>query len=624
MKEISYQLYRDKVYGGWIGKCAGGIIGAKQENNKSLMDYDFNNVFPEKAPPNDDFDLQILYLQEILEKRGFNFGEKELGDVFAKHNMCWANEYRIAIRNVNGGVYPPTSGGFNNDFFLNSMGCPIRSELWAYVAPGNPEFAARLCRMDGSIDHVTESIYAEIFFAAMECLAFFESDLNVLFDQALTYVPAGSRVAECAAFVRSMAAEEPDYRVTRTELIKRFGSSDASYAVTNLGIVVLALLYGKDFNDTMLTAVNCGYDTDCTSATAGAILGTILGRSGLPGDWVEKVGDDFVLGIVDVKRERGTLAALTEDTFRVCFAAARDGLIDLRFTGVPEDFVCDIPAYQGVVKILAGYEGEPSVSAERPCRMALTVRNERRAAVKGTLTLEAEESLELDHSKFEISLAPGEEIVLPVTAALADVELVPIRNVITATLHTGDETFQQRIGVFGCGKYRMYGPYFDNYDTEKYDHDINGKLMPKDLFDMFNGHSSIHREYLPLDRIDKERHTVIYTARDKLPIEENVGYQGACCVYLVRDLYSKYEQDVHMFLGDTAPHRVYLEDQQVAGSDRFVRWMPLNNVVLLHLKEGRNRLVFKLIRRNGPFEFSVFFSKLEFGDGTLIDVYDEK
>ena len=256
--------------------------------------------------------------------------------------------------------------------------------------------------------------------------------------------------------------------------------------------------------------------------------------------------------------------------------------------------------------------------------MALTVRNERRAAVKGTLTLEAEESLKLDHSKFEISLAPGEEIVLPVMASLADVELVPIRNVITATLTAAGETFTQRIGVFGCGKYKMYGPYFDNYDTEKYDHDINGQLMPKDLFDMFNGYSSIRREYLSLDSFDGERHAVIYTAKDRLPIEEHVGYQGACCVYLVRDLYSKCEQDVHMFLGDTAPHRVYLEDKLVAEGDRFVHWMPLNNVVLLHLKEGRNRLVFKLIRRNGPFEFSVFFSKLQFGAGTLIDVYDER
>ena len=65
--KIGYRTYLDKVHGGWIGKCAGGLIGAKQENNKSLMHYTFDNVFPDVIPPNDDFDLQILYLTELIE-----------------------------------------------------------------------------------------------------------------------------------------------------------------------------------------------------------------------------------------------------------------------------------------------------------------------------------------------------------------------------------------------------------------------------------------------------------------------------------------------------------------------------------------------------------------------------
>ena len=45
MLKIDYDLYIDKVYGAWIGKCAGGKIGAKQENNKEQMNYTFDNVF---------------------------------------------------------------------------------------------------------------------------------------------------------------------------------------------------------------------------------------------------------------------------------------------------------------------------------------------------------------------------------------------------------------------------------------------------------------------------------------------------------------------------------------------------------------------------------------------------
>ncbi len=66
MKSISYNSYLDKVYGAWAGKCAGGIIGAAQENNKNVLHYTFENVFPDKIPPNDDFDPQILFLQGSL------------------------------------------------------------------------------------------------------------------------------------------------------------------------------------------------------------------------------------------------------------------------------------------------------------------------------------------------------------------------------------------------------------------------------------------------------------------------------------------------------------------------------------------------------------------------------
>lgn len=44
----------------------------------------------------------------------------------------------------------------------------------------------------------------------------------------------------------------------------------------NVPFTVLALLAGDgDFGRTICTAVNCGMDTDCTAATAGALLGLL-------------------------------------------------------------------------------------------------------------------------------------------------------------------------------------------------------------------------------------------------------------------------------------------------------------------------------------------------------------
>ena len=59
--------------------------------------------------------------------------------------------------------------------------------------------------------------------------------------------------------------------------------------------VRMALLYGRgDFAETVLNAVRCGDDTDCTAATAGATLGIIHGRKQLPEKWCDPIGDKIV------------------------------------------------------------------------------------------------------------------------------------------------------------------------------------------------------------------------------------------------------------------------------------------------------------------------------------------
>lgn len=39
-------------------------------------------------------------------------------------------------------------------------------------------------------------------------------------------------------------------------------------------------------------AINCGDDTDCTAATVGSILGIINGKSNIPSDWQEYIGEN--------------------------------------------------------------------------------------------------------------------------------------------------------------------------------------------------------------------------------------------------------------------------------------------------------------------------------------------
>ena len=96
------------------------------------------------------------------------------------------------------GLLPPLSGHVDN-VYRNSCGCFIRSEIWACLAPGQPQLAAQYAREDAIVDHSEEGMYAEIFTAALQSAAFVESDPNTLIDIALSYVPADSALARAIA-----------------------------------------------------------------------------------------------------------------------------------------------------------------------------------------------------------------------------------------------------------------------------------------------------------------------------------------------------------------------------------------------------------------------------------------
>jgi hypothetical protein len=165
--QIEYEKYLDKVLGCWIGKCISGTIGAPFEGRKELFNYHFDKRSIEKMLPNDDLDLQVLWLH-VIEEKGIYFETGDLADAFLNKCPYSPGEYAVFKKNYRKGIRPPYSGFFNNSYYLNGNGCPIRSELWGCVSPGNPRLAASYAWKDGIMDHGAESVYAEAFFAAVE------------------------------------------------------------------------------------------------------------------------------------------------------------------------------------------------------------------------------------------------------------------------------------------------------------------------------------------------------------------------------------------------------------------------------------------------------------------------
>ena len=63
--KINRKIYRDKVYGCWVGKNIGGTMGTPFEGSPELLDINGFTSKKGEPLPNDDLDLQLVWLKAI-------------------------------------------------------------------------------------------------------------------------------------------------------------------------------------------------------------------------------------------------------------------------------------------------------------------------------------------------------------------------------------------------------------------------------------------------------------------------------------------------------------------------------------------------------------------------------
>lgn len=290
-RQLPFARYLDVVQGIWIGKFIGGTLGAPIEGVKERHHFTADLV-PAGIAENDDTDLQLLWLH-ALEEHGVKLTAAHLVAEWREHVRAPWNEYGVAAANWAYGVLPPESGRLNNWFWGECMGCPIRSEIWATICPGEPALAARYAAMDGSLDHYGEAVEAEKFFAAIEAALFFEKDLDALLDVGLNQIDPASRLAALIGEVRNWV-KVCSWEEARARVLAAYGHPEMTHVLQNVGFVLIGLLCGAgDFGQTLSITLNCGYDADCTAGIAAAILGGIMGYAGIPEKFRSAVPADY-------------------------------------------------------------------------------------------------------------------------------------------------------------------------------------------------------------------------------------------------------------------------------------------------------------------------------------------
>ncbi len=312
---MDIKILRDKILGCFNGKNVGGTLGAPLEGKNGFFDIEYfiqPNIV-NNPQPNDDLDLQISSLNAVR-----RFGRCVNAEILAEYynifvNPSWA-EYGVGKSNLRRGIPTPISG-YHANSYKDSCGSFIRSEIWACLCPAHPELAARYAYFDSSIDHADEGTYGEVFWASLQSAAFCESDIRKLIDIGLSYIPKESALYTGISLVVDCYESGKTYEEAR-DIIFREVPGSFSYQHTrlkdialtdytpaqagfdapqNIAIAILGLLFGEgDFGKSMLLAVNCGEDADCSTGTLAATLGIILGNSSLPEKWIKPINDVII------------------------------------------------------------------------------------------------------------------------------------------------------------------------------------------------------------------------------------------------------------------------------------------------------------------------------------------
>ena len=304
----------DKIKGGWAGQVIGCTYGGPTEFDfcgTMIQDYipiEWDETRMEWYYTNapglyDDIYMDLTFV-EVFDKEGLDAPAASHAHAFAHagYNLWHANQsarYNILI-----GMDPPASGYWENNPHADDIDFQIESDFAGLMNPGMINSATEVCDRVGHIMNYGDGWYGGVYVAAMYSLSFWSDDIPFIVTEALKTIPEQSQFYQCIHDVIGWHDKYPDdWKMTWFEVEKKWSSDigcpDGVFrpfnidAKVNAAYIVIGMLYGGgDFGRTLEISTRCGQDSDCNPASAGGILGAILGYDAIPDYW--KAGLDRV------------------------------------------------------------------------------------------------------------------------------------------------------------------------------------------------------------------------------------------------------------------------------------------------------------------------------------------
>ncbi|MFN7998686.1 MAG: ADP-ribosylglycohydrolase family protein [Bryobacteraceae bacterium] len=334
-REMSRKELRDRIAGGWAGQMIGVSFGAPTEfrSNGKINENTLPPWSPDRVSNSlgqDDLYVDMTFAK-VLDDKGLDATSDDFGAMFrdAKYSLWHAN--LAARRALKRGVPGSLSGMPKYNAHANDIDFQIESDFIGLMAPGLHRSATDIAIRAGRVMNYGDGLYGGIFVAGMYTAAFFESDPYKVVQAGLASIPAKSPYGLLIADVLKWYKQNPDDWKKTWQLVEdTWDKNDPCPegalrpfnidAKLNGAYIVLGLLYGKkDFGKTIEIATRAGQDSDCNPASAGGILGVMLGYEAIPEEYkggipalADKKFDytDFSFNSIVDSTEKRTLALI--------------------------------------------------------------------------------------------------------------------------------------------------------------------------------------------------------------------------------------------------------------------------------------------------------------------------
>ena len=304
---ISKQDLQDKIKGGWAGQVIGCTYGGPTEfshpgtmiRDEQPIPWDSTRVawyFSNSPGLYDDVYMDLTFM-DVMAKEGIDAPASSHAKAFANAPYPLWHANQAARYNILNGLMPPLSGQWKHNPHAEDIDFQIEADFAGLMSPGMPNSAAEICDRVGHIMNYGDGWYGGVYMAAMYSLAFVSHDVDYVVEEALKSIPSESLFSKCIHDVINTYHKNPDDWKSAWFTVERNWASDIGCpdgifrpfnidARVNSAYVVIGLLYGNgDFARTLDISTRCGQDSDCNPATAGGILGVILGYEKIPAFW---------------------------------------------------------------------------------------------------------------------------------------------------------------------------------------------------------------------------------------------------------------------------------------------------------------------------------------------------